>query len=299
MIPHNQTVAPGQHVALSELFSISGSGISQYKVWFSWAGGGFPALGTLTNNGVAIPLQQEVVLPTLEGVVYTGSSKPGTEKIWLQAYNGNWSDSWTEVDITEPGAGAPVVTAARQAIDEGREVPLSTLFTVTGTDITQYRVWYSWPEGGAPALGAVKNNGVAIPTDRWVSFSSLDGLTYTGSASSGTDSMWLIADNGTLSNQVRAYVTLTTATTADAMFNQIQLTHSDLPTEMAKLARDAYPRFFESTGSDGTAVPLGVNLNTRAQTDLLDAKRARSFVHITQHIQFHERFLPSAELHRR
>jgi hypothetical protein len=101
----NPNIAPGEAVSLSSIFSISGADITQYKLWFSWAGGGAPALGTLTNNGTAVPLNQPVTFTGLSALVYTGPATAGTDKIWLQAYNGSWSNNgdWTEADILDQG----------------------------------------------------------------------------------------------------------------------------------------------------------------------------------------------------
>ena len=52
--------------------------------------GGAPAVGTVSNNGTSIALDQGVTLSSLSGVTYTGSASQGTDKIWLKAYNGNW-----------------------------------------------------------------------------------------------------------------------------------------------------------------------------------------------------------------
>ena len=69
---NNQSVAPGQQVALSSLFSISGNGITQYKVWFSHPEGGNPALGTVTNNGTPIALDQPVTVSKPERAIVHG-----------------------------------------------------------------------------------------------------------------------------------------------------------------------------------------------------------------------------------
>jgi phosphohistidine swiveling domain-containing protein len=191
---NNQSVAAGQHVALSSLFSVSGSGITQYKVWFSYPEGGAPAVGTLTSNGAPIALDQWVTLNSLSGLVYTGSASSGTDKIWLMAYNGQWSEALA--NVTDPGAPAPVVTANDQSVAAGQQVALSNLFSVSGSGITQYKVWFSYPEGGAPAVGTLTSNGTPIALDQWVTLNSLSGLVYTGSASSGTDKIWLMAYNG-------------------------------------------------------------------------------------------------------
>jgi hypothetical protein len=382
IVAKNPTIAAGESVPLSSIFSISGSGITRYQIWFSWAGGGYPALGTLTDNGTPVPLDQPLIFTSLSGLVYTysGSAGPGTEKIWLQAYNGSWSNNgnWTEADITDgatltlrpgpdefadiwitnvfssgghwgvddgylkvggwndlyysllhfdlsqPGLPAsaisatlrlysipfgdylptgmyvdeitsgswsdssgwytymatnpqtntiattsapdtnqwididvtaavndwlanpsgnlgiqlrpfgnnhnldyfisseatdelaqyrpqlvikfadinnpPTVTPNNQTAGPGQQIPLTSIFSIGGTGITQYRIWFSWPGGGAPALGTLTNDGTAVPLDQPVTVTSLSGLVYTGSFTPGTDKMWLQAYNGSWSN---------------------------------------------------------------------------------------------------
>jgi hypothetical protein len=199
---NNLSLAAGQSVALSSIFSVSGTGITQYQVWFSWPDGGAPALGTLTNNGTAVPLDRPVTFTDIRGLVYTGANTAGTDRIWLQAYNGSWSNNgqWTEADIKDQGLAAPVVTANNLSVAAGQSVSLSSIFSISGSAITQYQVWFSWPDGGAPALGTLTNNGAAVPLDRPLTFTDISGLVYTGSSTAGTDKIWLQAYNGSWSN---------------------------------------------------------------------------------------------------
>lgn len=192
----NQTVAYNQSIPLTSIFSVGGTGITQYQLWFSYPQGGAPALGTVTNNGAAIPLDQAVTLTSLTGLAYTGGATHGTDEIWLKAFDGNWNGGWVQANIIDPGVIAPVVTANNQTVAYNQTVPLTDIFSVSGTGITQYQLWFSWPQGGAPALGTVTNNGTPVPLDQTVTLTSLTGLTYTGSANSGTDGIWLRAFNG-------------------------------------------------------------------------------------------------------
>src|SRR5262249_58557184 len=91
----------------------------------------------------------------------------GTDEMWLRAYNGTWS-SGPQANITDPGTPPPVVMAHNQTVATGQQVALSDIFSVTGSGITQYQLWFSWPEAGAPAVGTVTNNGTPIATDTWV-----------------------------------------------------------------------------------------------------------------------------------
>ena len=242
---NNQSVAAGQQVALSSLFSVSGSGITQYKVWFSYPEGGSPAVGTLTNNGTAIALDQWVTLSSLSGWIYTGSASSGTDRIWLIASNGQSSEALANItDPGSPGAAAPVVTANNQSVAAGQQVALSSLFSVSGSGITQYKVWFSYPEGGSPAVGTLTNNGTPIAPDQWVTLSSLSGWVYTGSANSGTDKIWLIASNGQSSE---ALANITDPGAGHSSASQL----SDLGSEPGKLDQAI------SLFSQYLAAPLG------------------------------------------
>src|SRR5262249_60070228 len=88
----------------------------------------------------------------------------GTDEMWLRAYNGTWS-SGPQANITDPGTPPPVVMAHNQTVATGQQVALSDIFSVTGSGITQYQLWFSWPEAGAPAVGTGTNNGTARATE--------------------------------------------------------------------------------------------------------------------------------------
>jgi hypothetical protein len=107
--PHNQTVANNQAVPLTSIFSVSGTGITQYQVWFSHPEGGNPALGTVTNNGTPIALDQPVPITSLSGLSYTGSATQGTDIVFLRAYDGVWS-GWIWAGLTDQGSSAQAAT---------------------------------------------------------------------------------------------------------------------------------------------------------------------------------------------
>jgi membrane-bound inhibitor of C-type lysozyme len=202
----SQTVADNQSVALTNIFSASGSGITQYQVWFSDPQLGAPALGTVTNNGTPIALNQAVTLTTLSGLEYTGSASAGTDEIWLKAFDGVWTN-WVLADITDPGIPPAEVTATSQTVADNQSVVLTNIFSASGSGISQYQVWFSDPQLGAPALGTVTNNGSPIALDRAVTLTTLSGLEYTGSATAGTDQIWLKAFDGVWTNWVLADIT--------------------------------------------------------------------------------------------
>jgi hypothetical protein len=199
--PHSMTVANAQSVPITDIFSVSGSDITEYQIWFSDPEQGAPALGTVTDNGAAIALDRPVMVTSLSGLEYTGSATAGTDEIWLQAYNGSTWTGWAQANITDPGTSALVasaVTPHSMTVANAQSVPITDIFSVSGSDITEYQIWFSYPEQGAPALGTVTDNGATIALDRPVTITSLSGLEYTGSATAGTDEIWLQAYNGSI-----------------------------------------------------------------------------------------------------
>jgi hypothetical protein len=272
------TVADGQSVALSQIYSVSGSGITEYQIWFSAANQGAPALGEVTDNGTEIPLNVPVTVSSLSGLDYIGSATAGTDEMWLRAYNGAWS-TWVQANITDPGApvpSAPVVTETDQTVAAHQSIPITDIYSIGGSGIAEYQVWFSAANQGAPALGEVTDNGTAVPLNVPVTVSSLSALDYIGSATAGTDEMWLRAYNGVWSNWVQANITDSGAPAQSAAVvtetDQTVPSHQSIPiTDIYSVggsgvaeyqiwfsaANQGAPALGEVTDS-GTAIPLNV-----------------------------------------
>ena len=147
----NQTVADNQSVPLSSIFSVSGSGITEYQVWFSWPEGGDPAFGSVTDNGTPIALDQWVTVSSLSGLDFIGSGTPGTDDIWLRAYNGVWSAD-PQATLTDEGIPTPVVSATNQTVADNQSVPLSSIFSVSGSGITEFKSGSAGPKAAIRRL---------------------------------------------------------------------------------------------------------------------------------------------------
>ena len=147
-----------------------------------------------------------MTLSSLSGLDYIGSATAGTDRILLRAYDGTWSN-WAVATITDPGIAPPTVAATNQTVASNQSIPLTNVFSASGNGITQYQIWFSWAEGGFPALGTITNNGTAIALDQAVTLTSLSGLDYIGSATAGTDRILLRAYDGTWSNWAVATIT--------------------------------------------------------------------------------------------
>jgi hypothetical protein len=188
IVSDSQTVTAGPLPLSPNIFTVTGAGITEYRVWFSDAPAGEPAIGQVTDNGVPIALDQWVTLSSLAGLDYVGSATAGTDDLWLQVFDGQWSPV-TLATLANPGATPPAIVATNQTVAFDQSVALSSIFAVTGGgSITSYNIWLN-----SPADGEVTNNGQAIATNQSVNVSSLSGVDYAGGPATGSDTLWLQA----------------------------------------------------------------------------------------------------------
>ena len=101
-------IAVNQQISLSPtVFTVTGSGVSQYQIIFDYPG--TTADGSLTNNGVPIAVGTPTALSSLSGLQYAGGALAGTDLVWLDAYNGQWS-GWVQARLTDLGVAQPSIS---------------------------------------------------------------------------------------------------------------------------------------------------------------------------------------------
>ena len=201
---HDQSVPYNQSISLSPaVFSVSGTGITQYQLWFSDPANGFPADGVVTDSHGAIATSTTITEASLSGVQFTGGAATGTDEIWLRAFNGQWS-GWTLATLTDPGVTTPTVTPHNQTVAAGQSVALSTIFTVSGPAATAYQVYLAGPNDGS-----VTDANGQIATNTVVDEASLSGVNFVGGMSSGSDQLWMRAFDGQWSAWAPSQATLT------------------------------------------------------------------------------------------
>ncbi|QOZ33208.1 hypothetical protein XH92_17280 [Bradyrhizobium sp. CCBAU 53421] len=191
----NLTATHGQSFAGSSLFSYSdpvGSAATQYSVWDTGAGGGYFML-----NGVALPINQGNIITAAQLSQLTYQSGSGADTLWVRANDGwawgAWSSSFT---VTAPTDTGPVETVGNLGATHGQSFAGSSLFTYSdpfGSPATQYTVYNNGTGGGYFTL-----NGVALPVGQGnvITAAQLSQLTY--QSGSGTDTLWVRANDGTV-----------------------------------------------------------------------------------------------------
>jgi Ca2+-binding RTX toxin-like protein len=185
----------------STLFSVfdeDGQTPTQYEFWDDVAGGGHFALnGVEQGAAAAIP----VSAADLANTEYVADSTPGTERVWVRAYDGEaWSawKSWTMTSALHIPDAAPEATptAATQTVLLDESVAASSLFSVLDADgdpVTGYEFWDSTAGNGHFAVNGVEQGvNVAIA----VQAADLANTEFVGASDAGSDQVWVRATDG-------------------------------------------------------------------------------------------------------
>ncbi|GIQ78160.1 C2 family cysteine protease [Bradyrhizobium sp. RD5-C2] len=191
----NIVAAHGQSYAASSLFTYSdpfNSAATQYDVWDSGTVG-----GSFVLNGVALPANQDNYITAAQLSSLTYQSGSGIDKLWIRANDGTvwgaWSNAFT---VNAPVDSGPVETVSNIVAPHGQSYAASSLFAYSdpfNSAATQYDVWDTGTGGGHFLL-----NGSALSAnqDNYISAAQLSSLTY--QSGSGTDTLWIRANDGTV-----------------------------------------------------------------------------------------------------
>src|ERR1043166_5149863 len=196
----NATVLRNQSAAASLLFSTSDADndtITQYEFW---DGGAAANGGHFAVNGITQGANQTIALSSasLAQTRYFGGDEPGSETVWVRAYDGaDWS-AWKSWTMTTQGS-ALVVSAADRSVHINQSLAASTLFSVSDADgdaITRYEFWDS---GASPTSGHFALANTPQPYNQTISVTAanLGQLTYVGGNGAGSETLWVRADDGT------------------------------------------------------------------------------------------------------
>ncbi len=184
--------------ALFSVFDDDGQSPAQYEFWDDVAGGGhFSVNGVGQGAAVAIP----VSAADLANTAYVAGASPGTERVWVRAYDGAAWSAWQSWNMTSalhiPNAAPEATpTAATQTVLLDQSVVASSLFSVLDADgdaAAEYQFWDSTAGNGHFAVNGVEQGvNVAIT----VSGADLANTLFAGGSSTGSDLVWVRATDG-------------------------------------------------------------------------------------------------------
>ena len=160
----NIGVAMNYTLAANQLFSSTdpdGDTVTQYEFWDSTAdatSGHFSVGGVAQAAGQAISVDAS----SISNVSFTSSSAPGTDQLWVRAFDGVlWSD-WKSFTVTAPAVLAPKVVVANTTIAKNGSISASDLFHASvpysSESVTAYQLW---DDVSGPNSGYFVVNGVA------------------------------------------------------------------------------------------------------------------------------------------
>lgn len=188
----------GQSVLASSLFSVTdddGDAITQYEFWDDApvAGGHFSVDGVAQGaNPIVVGAAQ------LDTVSYHADDEPGTEQVWVRAYDGAAWSAWKAWLVTSalhvPNAAPEITAQAAQTVALGQVVGAGTLFTATDADadpIARYEFWDSTEGNGHFVVGGIEQSvNVAIAV------ANLADAQFVGASETASDLVWVRASDG-------------------------------------------------------------------------------------------------------
>lgn len=203
----NIGVAMNYALAATQLFSSTdsdGDAVTKYEFWDSTAdatSGHFNVGGVAQAAGQAIGVSAS----SINTVSFISSSTPGTDQLWVRAFDGVlWSD-WKSFTVTAPAVLSPKIVVADTTIAKNGTVSASDLFHASvpysSENVTAYQLWDDF---SGPNSGYFVVNGVAQTAGHAIDVSVSD-LAHTSFQANGTssDSLWVRAATGnTWSNWV-------------------------------------------------------------------------------------------------
>jgi hypothetical protein len=194
----SQNIKIGHALAAAGLFSATdanGDAIEAYQLYDPTEDGGH-----WTIDGQAQPGQQFITLTAadLPQVSYTAGESPGTETLWVRAYDGQAWSWWTSWQMVTCVNEAPTVipAAATQIIAAGDSLAAQSLFSTRDANDDAIGAYQLYDEG--PGGGSWRIDGQAQPGQHFITVSAAELSTaeYVGGPGPGTEAVWVRAYDG-------------------------------------------------------------------------------------------------------
>jgi hypothetical protein len=189
----NLNASHGQSFAGSSLFNYNdpfGSAATQYALYDT--GPGYFVL-----NGTPLPNNQTNIISAAQLPQLSYQSGSGADTLWVKANDGTVWGPWSGFTVTAPIDLGPVLTVGNLTATPGQSLAASSLFSSYtdpfGSAATQYDFYDTGAGGGHFSL-----NGTVQPTNQGniITAAQLSQMTYV--AGSGTDTLWVRANDGTV-----------------------------------------------------------------------------------------------------
>jgi hypothetical protein len=198
----SMSVARGQSLAAAGLFNVNdpeNDRIVAYDFWNSGTG-----RAHFVVNGASQGTNQDVYVNAAQLAQTTYQSGPGTDTIWVRAYDGILWGSWSQpFTVTAPIPAQPVlsVTSDNDA-ERGGAVPLSELVSISDPEQAGFQTLELWDSNGNPGTGQLLVNGMPQTGGHEIDVAPADvaGTVFNVGTLGGTDTLWarLLQSDGQL-----------------------------------------------------------------------------------------------------
>jgi hypothetical protein len=155
-------------------------------------------------NGASQGTNQDVYVNAAQLAQTTYQSGPGTDTIWVRAYDGILWGSWSQpFTVTAPIPAQPVlsVTSDNDA-ERGGAVPLSELVSISDPEQAGFQTLELWDSNGNPGTGQLLVNGMPQTGGHEIDVAPADvaGTVFNVGTLGGTDTLWarLLQSDGQL-----------------------------------------------------------------------------------------------------
>ncbi|GEC51663.1 hypothetical protein ABIF38_000597 [Bradyrhizobium japonicum] len=200
----------------------NGDAITKYQFWDSGTAATSAYFWTPDNSHWAANTTIDVSAADLANVWIHGGSTTGSETMWVRGFDGTEWSNWDTFTVTSTPNTVPVATINDQALHVNQWVKPQGWLTATdaeGDTITKYQFW----DAGAGATSAYfwtpDNSHWAANTTIDVSASDLANVWIKGGSTTGSETMWVRAFDGTAWSNWDSFTLTSTNTAPTATIN--------------------------------------------------------------------------------
>jgi hypothetical protein len=196
---NRSSVSRSEVVALPALLTASdaeGDPVEVYEFFDARTAG---SSGHFSLNSIALEagLVHTVVGADASAVAYVGGRAPGSERLWIRAYDGYDWNAWQPWTI-ETSNRAPQITTTDTGVSRNQSLALTTLFSAADPDGDAISAYELYDEGTAAGSGYFALAGIIQPAAAQIPLSAaqLAQATYVGGGSAGSERLWVRAFDG-------------------------------------------------------------------------------------------------------
>ncbi|MFQ3458419.1 hypothetical protein PMN64_34590 [Bradyrhizobium sp. UFLA01-814] len=177
----------------------NGDAATKYQFWDSGTSATSGYFWTPTNSHWDANTTIEVSAAELADVWIRGGSTTGSETLWVRAFDGSDWGNWDSFTLTSTNS-TPVATIGDHSTHIDQWVTISSWLTATDADhdaITKYQFWDSGTSATSGYFWTPTNSHWDANTTIEVSAADLADVWVRGGSTTGSETMWVRAFDGT------------------------------------------------------------------------------------------------------